>query len=76
MEKATQYLKNLLQAKGILIEEKYVPLLSKICETNEIKESIDSISLMQDKMINAWNKNVKINDFISSAITIPNATVG
>jgi serine/threonine protein phosphatase PrpC len=76
MEKATQYLKNLLQAEGILIEEKHVPLLSKICETNEIKESIDSITLMQDKMINAWNKNVKISDFISSAITIPNATVG
>ncbi len=76
MENVTHYLKNLLQAKGIFIEEKHVPLLSKICETNEIKESIESIMLIQDKMINAWNKNVKINDFISSAITIPNATVG
>lgn len=76
MEKATQYLKALLQAKGILVDEKHTMLLSKICETNEIKESIDSITLMQDKMINAWNKNVKIYDFISSAITIPNATVG
>jgi hypothetical protein len=76
MEKTTQYLKNLLQAKGILIEDKHAALLSKICETNEIMESIDSITLMQDKMINAWNKNIKINDFISSGITIPNATVG
>lgn len=76
MEKSTQYLKNLLQAKGILIEDKHALLLSKICETNEIKDSIDAITLMQDKIINVWIKNVKINDFIYSAITIPNATVG
>lgn len=27
-------------------------------------------------MINTWNKNLKLNDFLHSAITIPNATVG
>jgi serine/threonine protein phosphatase PrpC len=75
MEKATQYLKDLLQVKGILIDGRHAGLLSKICETNEIKESIDSITLIQDKMINAWYRNVKINDFVNSAITIPNATV-
>jgi serine/threonine protein phosphatase PrpC len=27
-------------------------------------------------MINFWNRNLRINDFINSAVTIPNATVG
>jgi serine/threonine protein phosphatase PrpC len=76
MEKAAQYLKNLLQAKGILTEDKDAVLLTKICETNEIKESIDTINLLQDKMIKTWNRNVRINDFINSALIIPNATVG
>jgi serine/threonine protein phosphatase PrpC len=76
MEKETQYLKNLLQAKGISIEEKNAGLLNILCETNEIKESIESIVLIQDKMINAWKRKVKINDFVNSSISIPNATVG
>lgn len=76
MEKETQYLKNLLQAKGILIEEKNAGLLNILCETEEIKESVESIVLIQDKMINAWKRKVKINDFINSSISIPNATVG
>ena len=76
MEKETQYLKNLLQAKGILIEEKNAGLLNILCETEEIKESIESIVLIQDKMINAWKRMVKINDFVNSSISIPNATVG
>jgi serine/threonine protein phosphatase PrpC len=76
MEKETQYLKNLLQAKGVLIEEKNVGLLNTFCETKKIKESIGSIILIQDEMINFWNRNVKINDFINSSVSIPNATVG
>lgn len=76
MEKETQYLKNLLQSKGILIEEKNAGLLNILCETEEIKESIESIVLIQDKMINAWKRKVKINDFVNSSISIPNATVG
>ncbi len=76
MEQATHYLKNLLQAKGVFIEDKHASLLSKFCGTNEIKDSIDSITLIQDKMINAWKRNVRISDFIDTMITIPNATVG
>jgi serine/threonine protein phosphatase PrpC len=76
MEKESQYLKNLLQAKGILVEEKNVGLLNILCETKEIKESFESIVLIQDKMINAWKRNLKINDFVNSPISIPNATVG
>lgn len=76
MEILTQYIKSLLQSKGILIEDKDLPLLTKMCETDEIKKSIDTITLMQDKMINTWKKKVRIHDFINSAFTIPNATVG
>ncbi|HOU76496.1 MAG TPA: hypothetical protein PK957_05285, partial [Candidatus Dojkabacteria bacterium] len=76
MEKAAQYLKTLLESKGIIVQDKYTGLLNTIASTQEIKESLDSITLIQDKMINAWHKNMKIKDFIDSAFTIPNATVG
>lgn len=76
MEKAAQYLKTLLESKGIIIQDKYTGLLNTISSTQEIKESLDSIILIQDKMINTWHKNMKIKDFIDSAFTIPNATVG
>lgn len=76
MEKKTQYLKSLLESKGFSFEQKHIELLNTISETKEIKESIDSIILIQEKMINFWNRNLKVHDFINYALTIPNATVG
>lgn len=76
MEKTTQYLKSLLESRGIIIQDKHISLLASVSKTSVIKESFDSILLIQDKMINTWNKNLKLNDFLHSAITIPNATVG
>lgn len=76
MEKAAQYLKLILEAKGIAIQDKHLGLLNTISCSNEIKESIDSITLIQEKMINSWKRNLKLNDFINSGVIIPNATVG
>jgi serine/threonine protein phosphatase PrpC len=76
MGKEILYLKNLLLAKGIIVEEKHTNLLNTIIESKEIQESLISIIKIQDKMINFWNRNLKIQDFINSGITIPNATVG
>lgn len=76
MEKAAQYLKTLLESKGIIVQDKYTNLLNTIASTQEIKESLESIILIQDKMINTWHKNIRVKDFIDSAISIPNATVG
>lgn len=76
MEKAAQYLKFLLESKGIIVEDKHTNLLITVSNTQEIKWSLDSITLIQDKMINIWNKNVKVRDFIDSPFSIPNATVG
>jgi serine/threonine protein phosphatase PrpC len=76
MEKKIHFLKSLLEIKGISIEQKYVHLLDTISDSNEIKESIDSIITIQNKMINIWNRNIKVHDFINAPLTIPNATVG
>ncbi|MBM3454227.1 MAG: protein phosphatase 2C domain-containing protein [Bacteroidetes bacterium] len=76
MEKAAQYLKTLLESKGIIIQDKYTNLLNTLVNTQEIKDSLESITLIQDIMINTWHKNIRVKDFIDSAISIPNATVG
>lgn len=76
MEKAAQYLKTLLESKGIIIQDKYTNLLNTLANTQEIKDSLESITLIQDIMINTWHKNIRVKDFIDSAISIPNATVG
>lgn len=76
MEKATQYLKKLLEGNGILIHDSQTNLLATLSNTAEFKESFDSILLIQEKMINTWHRNLKIYDFINAPFTIPNATVG
>jgi serine/threonine protein phosphatase PrpC len=76
MEKSAHYLKTLLEGKGIIIDDKQNALLNSVSNSKEIQESLDSITLLQERMINTWNKNLKINDFINSAVSIPNATVG
>lgn len=72
MEKTAQYLKNLLERRGILIQEKHVKYLNLV----DINEYLNSIILLQEKMINTWNTYLRVNDFINSSISIPNATVG
>jgi len=76
MEKAAQYLKSLLEGKGILIQDKHMSLLESVSNSEDIIESFNSIILIQEKMMNTWSKNLRINDFINSTITVPNATVG
>ena len=76
MEKAVLYLKNLLQAKGFSAAEKHNLLLETFSTSIEIKESLKTIILAQEKMIRLWNRTVKINDFVHSVFKIPNATVG
>jgi serine/threonine protein phosphatase PrpC len=76
MDKVTNYLKTLIESKGLEIQAKHAALLSKISASDEIKSAVDSITLIQDKMINFWKKNLKIEDFINAHFVFPNATVG
>jgi serine/threonine protein phosphatase PrpC len=76
MEKTINYMKKLLESKGLSVDMKHTQLLSEVCATPEIQESVNSINLIQDKMINAWTRRSKVHDFINAAFSIPNATVG
>jgi serine/threonine protein phosphatase PrpC len=76
MEKTLNYMKKLLESKGITIDSKHTQLLGDVCSTSEIQESVNSIISIQDKMVNTWARQSKIHDFIHSAFSIPNATVG
>ena len=75
MEKSALYLKNLLEVKGIVIQDKHSNLLNTLSESKDRTNAIENICSNQDKMVNFWNRNLKIHDFINSALTVPNATV-
>jgi serine/threonine protein phosphatase PrpC len=75
MEKSTLYLKNLLEVKGIVIQDNHSNLLNTLGESKDITDVLEIIYSNQDKMVNFWNRSLKIHDFLNSALTVPNATV-
>jgi len=75
MDIANLYFKQLLEGKGQVIQEKHKSLFNNLCKSKELTDSVDSIISIQEKMINFWNRNLTVQNFIDSVITIPNATV-
>ena len=76
MKKIINYYKNVLEAKGVQVSDYGLKTLEHLSQTQEIKDAIDSITLIQDKMINIWSRHNKLEGFIQANISIPNATVG
>lgn len=76
MDKVTNYFKGVLEAKGIQISESSRKLLERLAQTPELKDAIDSITQIQEKMINIFKRNNRIEEFKNAMLSLPNATVG
>jgi serine/threonine protein phosphatase PrpC len=76
MDKFKQFFKQLLISKGQDISEKTMSVFNGVTETKEFKEAVDLIILTQEKMLNIWKRKLRLHDFLTSSLVIPNATVG